>query len=587
MAEIIKMPKMSDTMTEGVIAAWLKKVGDKVKSGDVLAEVETDKATMELENYEDGTLLYIGPKETESVPVDGVLAIVGKEGEDISALLSQIQGGGAPAAAPAPKAEEAPAAAPAPAPAAPAPAPAPAPAAAAPAGNGKKATVIRMPKMSDTMTEGTIASWQKKVGDKVKSGDVLAEVETDKATMELENYDDGTLLYIGPKEGEAVAVDGILAIIGEEGADIQSLLGGQSGGAAAPAAPAPEAAPAAEAAPAPAPAAAPAAAPAIAAAPQAATTTGGRLFASPLAKSIAREKGIDLNTIKGSGENGRIVSRDLESAQPGTAPAPQPAAAPAPAAAPQAAPAPAAAPQAAAPAPAAAPAATPAEGTYTDTPVSQMRKVIARRLSESLFTAPHFYLTMEIMMDRAMEVRTQLNALSPIKLSFNDLVIKAAAVALKQHPAVNSSWLGDKIRQNKVVNIGVAVAVDEGLLVPVVRNADGKGLSAIATEVKELAGKAKSKKLQPAEWEGSTFTISNLGMFGIEEFTAIINPPDACILAVGGIKQTAVVKDGALAIGNVMKVTLSCDHRVVDGATGAAFLQTLKSLLEDPMRMLI
>ncbi|UOQ52529.1 pyruvate dehydrogenase complex dihydrolipoamide acetyltransferase [Hymenobacter cellulosivorans] len=576
MAEIIKMPKMSDTMTEGVIAAWLKKVGDKVKSGDILAEVETDKATMELENYEDGTLLYIGPKETESVPVDGVLAIVGKEGEDISALLSQIQGG-----APAPAAAEAPATAPAPvaeAPAAPAAAPAPAPVAAAPAaapaGNGKKATVIRMPKMSDTMTEGTIASWQKKVGDKVKSGDVLAEVETDKATMELENYDDGTLLYIGPKEGEAVAVDGILAIIGEEGADIQALLGGQSGGAATPAETAPQ-----DAAP------ASATAPAAAAAPQAATTASGRLFASPLAKSIAREKGIDLNTIKGSGENGRIVSRDLESAQPSATAATQPAAAPA--AAPQAAPTPAAAPQAAAPAPAAAPAAQPAEGTYTDTPVSQMRKVIARRLSESLFTAPHFYLTMEILMDRAMEVRTQLNTLSPVKLSFNDLVIKAAAVALKQHPAVNSSWLGDKIRQNKVVNIGVAVAVDEGLLVPVVRNADGKGLAAIATEVKELAGKAKSKKLQPAEWEGSTFTISNLGMFGIDEFTAIINPPDACILAVGGIKQTAVVKDGALAIGNIMKVTLSCDHRVVDGATGAAFLQTLKALLEDPMKMLI
>ncbi|QJX45497.1 pyruvate dehydrogenase complex dihydrolipoamide acetyltransferase [Hymenobacter taeanensis] len=585
MAELIKMPKMSDTMTEGVIASWLKKVGDKVKSGDILAEVETDKATMELENYEDGTLLHIGPKEGDAVPVDGLLAIVGKEGEDISALLSG--GGAAPApAAEAPKAEAAPAPAPAPAPAAPAPAaaaPAPAPAApAAPAGNGKKATIIRMPKMSDTMTEGTIAAWLKKVGDKVKSGDILAEVETDKATMELDNYEDGTLLYIGPKEGEAIPVDGVLAIIGEEGADVQALLGGQSGGSAAPAAA--EAAPASATASAPAPAAAEEAAPA---------QNGGRIFASPLAKSIAKDKGIDLSTIKGSGENGRIVSRDLESAQPG-------AAASAPAAAPASQPAQAAntqseyiqaalpeQPKAAAPAPAAAPAATPAEGTYTDTPVSQMRKVIARRLSESLFTAPHFYLTMEILMDRAMEVRTQLNALSPVKLSFNDMVIKASAVALKQHPAVNSSWLGDKIRQNKVVNIGVAVAVDEGLLVPVVRNADGKGMSTIATEVKELAGKAKSKKLQPAEWEGSTFTISNLGMFGIEEFTAIINPPDACILAVGGIKQTAVVKDGQLAIGNVMKVTLSCDHRVVDGATGAAFLQTLKSLLEDPLRMLI
>ncbi|MBX0288905.1 pyruvate dehydrogenase complex dihydrolipoamide acetyltransferase [Hymenobacter sp. HSC-4F20] len=585
MAELIKMPKMSDTMTEGVIASWLKKVGDKVKSGDILAEVETDKATMELENYEDGTLLHIGPKEGEAVPVDGLLAIVGKEGEDISALLNG--GGAAPApVAEAPKAEAAPAPAPAPTPApAPATTPAPAPApAAAPAGNGKKATIIRMPKMSDTMTEGTIAAWLKKVGDKVKSGDILAEVETDKATMELDNYEDGTLLYVGPKEGEAIPVDGILAIIGEEGADVQALLGGQSGGSASPAPAAAEAAPAPATSSAPAPAA-----------EEAPAQNGGRIFASPLAKSIAKDKGIDLSTIKGSGENGRIVSRDLEKAQPSaaTAPAAQPAAAPSqPAQAantqseyiqaalpeqPKAAPAPVATP--------AAPAA--AEGTYTDTPVSQMRKVIARRLSESLFTAPHFYLTMEILMDRAMEVRTQLNALSPVKLSFNDMVIKASAVALKQHPAINSSWLGDKIRQNKVVNIGVAVAVDEGLLVPVVRNADGKGLSAIATEVKELAGKAKSKKLQPSEWEGSTFTISNLGMFGIEEFTAIINPPDACILAVGGIKQTAVVKDGQLAIGNVMKVTLSCDHRVVDGATGAAFLQTLKSLLEDPMRMLI
>ena len=572
MAEIIKMPKMSDTMTEGTIAAWLKKVGDKVKSGDILAEVETDKATMELENYEDGTLLYIGPKEKDSVPVDGVLAIVGKEGEDISGLLNGQGGASAsqPAAAPAP----APAAAPAPAPQAAAPAPAPsAPAAPAAPANGKKAIVVRMPKMSDTMTEGTIAAWLKKVGDKVKSGDVLAEVETDKATMELENYEDGTLLYTGPKEGEAVAVDGVLAIIGEEGADIQALLGGQTGGAA----PAPAAA-------APAETAAPAAASAPAAVPQAEST--GRLLASPLAKSIAKDKGVDLRQIKGSGENGRIVARDLENAQPGASPAP--AAAPAPAA-------PAQAPgeyiqaalpeQAAKPAAASAPAA--AEGTYTDTPVSQMRKVIAKRLSESLFTAPHFYLTMEILMDKAMETRVKLNELSPVKLSFNDMVIKASAVALRQHPAINSSWLGDRIRQNKVVNIGVAVAVDEGLLVPVIRNADGKGMSQIATEVKELAGKAKSKKLQPAEWEGSTFTISNLGMFGIDEFTAIINEPNSCILAVGGIKQTAVVKNGELAIGNIMKVTLSCDHRVVDGATGAAFLQTLKGLLEDPMRMLI
>ncbi len=573
MAEIIKMPKMSDTMTEGTIAAWLKKVGDKVKSGDILAEVETDKATMELENYEDGTLLYIGPKEKDSVPVDGVLAIVGKEGEDISGLLNGQNGGSTPqpaAAAPAP----APTPAPAPQAAAPAPAPAPPAAPAAPV-NGKKATVVRMPKMSDTMTEGTIAAWLKKVGDKVKSGDVLAEVETDKATMELENYEDGTLLYTGPQEGEAVAVDGILAIIGEEGADIQALLGGQSGGAAAPTPPA-----APEAAEAPT---------AIASQPDTSNqepgTQTGRLLASPLAKSIAKDKGVDLRQIKGSGENGRIVARDLESAQPQAA-ASAPAAAPAPAQVPSEY-VQAALPEAAKPATQAPGTNNQAPETYTDTPVSQMRKVIAKRLSESLFTAPHFYLTMEILMDKAMETRVKLNALSPVKLSFNDLVIKACAVALKQHPAINSSWLGDRIRQNKVVNIGVAVAVDEGLLVPVIRNADGKGMATIATEVKELAGKAKSKKLQPAEWEGSTFTISNLGMFGIDEFTAIINSPDACILAVGGIKQTAVVRDGVLAIGNIMKVTLSCDHRVVDGATGAAFLQTVKALLEDPMRMLI
>ncbi len=592
MAQLIKMPKMSDTMTEGTIAAWLKNVGDKVKSGDILAEVETDKATMELENYEDGTLLYIGPKAGEAVAVDGVLAIIGKEGEDFSALLAGATGGAAaptPAPAEAPKVDAAPApaaAAPtAPAPAAAAPA-APAPAPAAPA-NGKKATVVRMPKMSDTMTEGTIAAWLKNVGDKVKSGDILAEVETDKATMELENYEDGTLLYTGPKAGEAVAVDGVLAIIGEEGADIQALLGGQSGGAAPGAIPPAQQAAIqdseTENAERPAEIKADAQATGQAAPNHAAPVApGGRILASPLAKSIAKEKGINLAQVVGSGDNGRIVQRDVENFQPGAAAATPAAQAPA---TPTAAPAPASpAPGTNTPAPGTN---NPAADTYTDTPVSQMRKVIAKRLSESLFTAPHFYLTMEINMDKAMDARVRLNEVSPIKLSFNDLVLKATAVALRQHPVVNSSWLGDKIRQNKLINIGVAVAVDEGLLVPVVRNADQKSLSQIATEVKELAGKAKTKKLQPAEWEGSTFTISNLGMFGIDEFTAIINPPDACILAVGGIKQTPIVKDGQIVVGNVMKVTLSCDHRVVDGATGAAFLQTLKGLLEDPMRMLI
>ena len=570
-------------MTEGVIAEWHKKVGDKVKSGDVLAEVETDKATMDLESYEEGTLLYIGVEKGASVPVDGVLAIIGADGEDYKALLSGSSGGSQEAPTPAAKPE------PAPAPAGGAPAetatklPAPQAVSAAPA-ETVNASIIRMPKMSDTMTEGTIVAWHKKEGDTVKAGDVLAEVETDKATMDLEAYEEGTLLYVGVKEGAAVAVDEIIAVVGEKGANFKVLLDG--GGSA------------------PAPAAI-----------QTATGEGGsetaqqnpqtelpanadtdlsyaggagdgaesngRVKASPLAKAIAAEKGINLAQVHGSGPEGRIVKSDVESFTPGkTAPAAQPAT-PAPAAQP----APTSAATPAAPQPAA-PAPTPS-GEYEDIPLSQMRKTIARRLSESLFTAPHFYLTMEINMDKAMELRGAVNGLSPVKVSFNDFVIKAAALALKQHPNVNSSWLGDKIRKYKYVNIGVAVAVDEGLLVPVVRNADQKTLSTISGEVKELAGKAKDKKLQPKDWEGSTFSISNLGMFGIDEFTAIINPPDSCILAVGAIKQTVKFEGDIAKPTNVMKVTLSCDHRVVDGATGASFLQTVKQLLEDPMRMLV
>ncbi len=579
-------------MTEGVIASWLKKVGDTVKSGDILAEVETDKATMELESYEDGTLLFVGPKEKDSVPVDGVLAIIGKKDEDISGLLTQLQGGSAPqAATPAAEPAPAPAAQTTPAPAAQS-APAPAPAAPAQPAAAVKASVITMPKMSDTMTEGTIANWLKKVGDKVKSGDILAEVETDKATMELESYEDGTLLYIGVEAGNSVVVDGVLAIIGEEGADYQSLLNGGSGGAA-PAQPTPGQAleqadeqienaqtdaqlnnstPAGSnpnvAVPAP-----------SANGQQTAAAedhSGGRILASPLAKRVAQEKGINLAQVKGSGDNGRIVVKDIESFTPTAAPAATP---PPPA---QSAPAPVPTPPKAQPV-----AAGSTSPDFEEVGVSQMRKVIAKRLSESLFTAPHFYLTMEIDMDKAMETRNTLNEVSPVKISFNDLVIKAAASALRQHPAVNSSWLGDKIRYNKQINIGVAVAVEDGLLVPVVRNADQKSLSQIAAEVKDLGGKAKTKKLQPSDWEGNTFTISNLGMFGIEEFTAIINPPDACIMAVGGIKQTPVVKNGQIVVGNVMKVTLSCDHRVVDGAVGSAFLQTFKNLLQDPIRILV
>ncbi len=540
---------MSDTMTEGVIAAWNKKVGDVIKSGDIIAEVETDKATMDLESYQEGTLLYIGVEKGAAVPVDGIMAIVGAPGEDYKALLD----GGAPAeAVPAPAPAEQPAAAPAPADV-PAPTATPVPTA------NVNATVVRMPKMSDTMTEGVLVAWLKKVGDKVKSGDIIAEVETDKATMELENYEDGTLLYLGAKEGEAVPVDGIIAIVGEEGADYQALLNsdGQPAPAAAPA-------PAATGTPEPA-----------AQAPQASDNgADSRIKASPLAKALAKDKNVDLTKITGSGEGGRIVKKDIDAAQLASA-APQPAAQPAPA------------PQAEKPAPAAAPAPAPV-GEYEDVPVSQMRKTIARRLSESLFTAPHFYLTMEITMDKAMELRGKINEVSPIKISFNDMVIKAAALALKQHPAVNSAWLGDKIRKYHYVNIGVAVAVEEGLLVPVVRDADKKVLSIIAGEVKEMAAKAKDKKLQPKDWEGNTFSISNLGMFGIDEFTAIINPPDSCIMAVGGIKKVAAFKeDGTIYPTNIMKVTLSCDHRVVDGATGSSFLQTFKKLLENPLGMLV
>lgn len=417
------------------------------------------------------------------------------------------------------------------------------------------AEVIKMPKMSDTMTEGVIAEWHKKEGDQVKPGDILADVETDKATMELENFESGTLLYVGVKKGESVPVDTIIAIIGKPGEDISGLL---AGGSAAPAAaPAPaDAAPApaaVAAAPAPAPAAAPAPAPVAASA-------DSRLKASPLARRIAEEKGIDLRAVAGSGDNGRIVVRDLAQAPAATAAAPS-----------------------------AAPvvfASVTGEERFSEVAVSQMRKTIARRLAESKFSAPHFYLTVDIDMDQAMAARAQINEVAPVKVSFNDMVIKAAALSLRKHPKINSSWLGDKIRFNEHIHVGVAMAVEEGLLVPVVRFADSKPLSQIAQEVKVYGGKAKEKKLQPADWEGNTFTISNLGMFGIEEFTAIINPPDACIMAVGAIRQEPVVKKGQIVVGNRMKVTLSCDHRVVDGASGAEFLQTFKQLLEEPVRML-
>jgi pyruvate dehydrogenase E2 component (dihydrolipoamide acetyltransferase) len=548
MAEIIRMPKMSDTMEEGVIASWLKKVGDTVKPGDILAEVETDKATMELESYEEGVLLYVGVKEKDSVPVNGIIAIIGEKGEAFQHLLS-----GAPAAAP--KVEAAITAS----------APAPvvtevkAPASAL-ATSSIPAVVVTMPKMSDTMQEGTISAWLKKVGDAVKSGEIIAEVETDKATMELESYEDGVLLYIGVEAGGSVPVDGVIAVIGEKGADYQSLLAAHQVGAsiAAPVEVASPEAPVAVAAPAPAVVQVPVAA----AVPN--STGNERVKASPLAKKIASETGIDIRQVAGSGEGGRIVKRDIETFVPA-------------AASPQA--------QAASSQASIAPAL--GQESFREEKVSQMRKTIAKRLAESKYSAPHFYLTMEINMDKAIEARKSMNEFGTAKISFNDLVIKAAAAALRQNPKANSSWLGDKIRYNDHIHIGMAVAVEEGLLVPVIRFADQLSLSQISNQAKSLGQKAKNKELQPKDWEGNTFTISNLGMFGIDEFTAIINPPDACILAVGGIKETVIVKDGQMKIGNVMKVTLSCDHRVVDGAVGSAFLLSLKGLLEDPVRILI
>lgn len=541
MAEAILMPRLSDTMTEGVIAAWHKNIGDTVKKGDLLAEVETDKATMELESYQDGVLLHIGTPTGGKLQVNDLLAIFGKPGEDISALLAK-HAGGAKAAEAAPQA----------APAAPAAAPA---AASAALDVSAMEEVVLMPRLSDTMTEGVIAGWHKNVGDTVKKGEVLADIETDKATMELESYKDGVLLYQGAQPGEKIQVNDLLCIIGKQGLDVNGIVaavkaGGSQTTEAAPAPAATASAPAAS--PAPAPAAAPAA-----------VVNEGRIFASPLAKKIANEKGIDLRYVKGSGDNGRITKTDVNAYTPAASAAPS---------------APGSSAVAAAPA---------GVVSFDEVPVSQMRKTIARRLSESLFTAPHFYLTMTIDMDAAVAARARINEVAPVKISFNDMVLKATALALKQHPKVNSSWLGDKIRYNHHINIGVAVAVEDGLLVPVVRFADTKSLSQIGAEVKEYAQKAKDKKLQPADWEGSTFTISNLGMFGIDQFTAIINPPDSCILAVGGISQVPVVKNGQVVPGNIMKVTMSCDHRSVDGATGAAFLQTLKSLLEEPLRMLV
>ncbi|MFC6096550.1 pyruvate dehydrogenase complex dihydrolipoamide acetyltransferase [Flavobacterium qiangtangense] len=565
MAIKITMPRLSDTMTEGTVATWLKKVGDEVKEGDILAEIETDKATMEFEAFDAGTLLHIGIQEGESAPIDSLLAIIGKEGEDISDLL----GGGSSSdkkedtpkeetkseekseedpkedkkeeAKEAPKAES----------------------------NAlpKGVIVVTMPRLSDTMTDGTVATWLKKVGDKIAEGDILAEIETDKATMEFESFNSGTLLEIGIQEGESAPVDSVLAIIGPEGTDVSGIAENfKKGGASAKEEKAEtkseEKSESKEE-------------------PKKddskkeeakeetieTVSDGKRIFISPLAKKIAEEKKINISQVKGTGENGRIVKSDIENFKPAEAQAPKEAGKSESASTVK-------------------PFVAAGEASSEEIKNSQMRKVIAKRLSESKFTAPHYYLTIEVAMDSAMASRNTINSLPDTKVSFNDMVIKACAMALKKHPKVNSQWKEDVTVIHHHVHIGVAVAVEDGLVVPVLKFADQLSLTQIGGNVRDVAGRAKNKKLQPAEMEGSTFTVSNLGMFGITEFTSIINQPNSAILSVGAIVEKPVVRNGQIVVGNTMKVTLACDHRTVDGATGAQFLQTLRQYLENPVTML-
>jgi pyruvate dehydrogenase E2 component (dihydrolipoamide acetyltransferase) len=537
MAKIITMPRLSDTMTEGVVAKWLKKVGDSIKEGDILAEIETDKATMEFESFNSGTLLHIGIHEGETAPIDSLLAIIGAAGEDISGMISGAGTEAKDENTIAPLAETKPttdnrqpttAALP------------------------KGVVVVTMPRLSDTMTEGTVATWLKKIGDTVAEGDILAEIETDKATMEFESFQSGTLLYIGIQAGESALIDSVLAIIGPAGTDISGIAENYAKGGAAPAA-----TPVVEAQTTNAPAAV-----------ASVSSDASRIFASPLAKKIAAEKGIQLSQVLGSGENGRITKTDIENYSPASASTT------------------ASAPAFESAVPAVKPFVPAGENYTEEIKNSQMRKVIAKRLSESIFTAPHFYLNIEVRMDEAMKSRAIINSVPDTKVSFNDMVIKACAMALKKHPKVNSQWREDSILINHHVNVGVAVAVEDGLVVPVLRYTDQLSLSQIGTNVKDVAGRAKSKKLQPNEMEGSTFTVSNLGMFGITEFTSIINQPNSAILSVGAIVEKPVVSNGQIVVGNTMKLTLACDHRTIDGATGAQFLQTLKTFMENPVTML-
>ncbi len=542
MAEVVRMPKLSDTMTEGVIAKWHKKVGDKIKSGELLADIETDKATMEFESFQDGVLLHIGVQEKQAVPVDSIIAILGKEGEDISALLKGESASSSDkketVTKEADKTEEK-----------------SSDTGSAPAKLPEGVEIVRMPKLSDTMTEGVVAKWHKKVGDKVKSGELLADIETDKATMEFESFQDGVLIHIGVEEGKAVPVDSILAILGKGGEDVEAILKASKNSPGEK-----KETPANNKQDEQTSTQSPVKSNDSVSTPTVEKSSDSRIKASPLAKALAKEKGIDVANVNGSGDNGRITKKDIENFNPAQVKT------------------------------AATGSATTVsvlgKESYTDEPISQMRKTIARRLLESTTSAPVFYLTIEVDMDNAIAARTAINNLPDTKVSFNDLVIKASAVALRKHPKVNSSWRGDKIRVNHHIHVGVAIAVEDGLLVPGVRFADQLSLSQISATVKELSKRAKDKKLQPSDWEGNTFTVSNLGMFGINEFTSIINTPESCILSVGAINQVPVVKNNAVVPGNIMKLTMACDHRTVDGATGAAFLQTLKMYIENPVTIL-
>ncbi len=539
MAEVIRMPLLSDTMKEGVIANWNKKVGDTVKSDEAIADVETDKATMEVIPYVDGTLLYIGVEQGKAAKVNEIIAIIGKEGEDISSLIESKSVSTNPIVEASDEVVANPVQS--------------SPSIEIP----KELTVIRMPLLSDTMKEGKIIVWNKQVGDTVKADDSLADVETDKATMEVIGYADGTLLYQGVKAGDAAKVNDVIAVVGKAGMDITPYLASFTSSIDLSKEAVKEFSKTQE----------------LVSSPSSITSlkdtdADGRLKASPLAKQIAKEKGISLNQLQGSGDGGRIVKRDVENYVPSIASI-----------------------DSSSTSTQSKPITTsnvvPGIEGFTDTPVTQMRKIIAQRLSESKFTAPHFYLKTSIQMDNLMAARKQINATSSVKVSINDMMIKAVASSLSLHPEVNSSWMGDFVRQNHHIHIGSAIALEEGLIVPVIKFANQKTLTQIALDANELYEKARTKKIQPSEFTGNTFTISNLGMMDIDEFTAIVNPPDACILAVGKIAPTPIVDGTSIVIKNILKLTLSCDHRIVDGAVGARFLQTLKSYLENPITMLV